>query len=193
MLKLIKSHKHIALIFSLVLLIAIGAKSYTIATSYPDTGINQDGLSYGSAVTADTEESEPELIAAEATNGKLGYVLKTELQKAEGDDISNPNEAVAYMKAKDAKCAKAFSESISKQTDEQVSLTPEQYEYVVDSFFTDSQDAQSILQKLNVKHSKSQSSKIIQEALYAAQNANIHEINVYKKDGKTVIGVFAVN
>ena len=59
---------------------------------------NSDGLTYGSSSDATSLETEPDLIFAYATNGKLGYVFKTDL---EGPMPQNPEEAVAMQTARD--------------------------------------------------------------------------------------------
>lgn len=46
--------------------------------NYP---INNTGQSYGSAGLDNSPEEEPDLIAATATNGREGYVLKSELDQ----------------------------------------------------------------------------------------------------------------
>lgn len=45
---------------------------------------NNGGLTYGSALDATSSANEPDLIQADATNGKTGYVLKADLDKANG-------------------------------------------------------------------------------------------------------------
>lgn len=57
---------------------------------------NASGLTYGSSLWATRPEDEPDLIAAEATNGKAGYVYATDL---EGPEPSSPAEALAQQAA----------------------------------------------------------------------------------------------
>ncbi|MCL2317355.1 MAG: hypothetical protein FWC46_09780 [Actinomycetia bacterium] len=66
---------------------------------------NKDGLSYGSVLDASSPEQEPDLVLVVATNGKTGYVRQTDLAAAEGANVSSPEEAVAWQKAKDAQAA----------------------------------------------------------------------------------------
>lgn len=54
-------------------------------------------------------EEESNLVRVEATNGEIGYVYETELSEAEGDYVSNPDEAIAYMKSKDKKTHKSIN------------------------------------------------------------------------------------
>ena len=38
-----------------------------------------------------------DLIKAEATNGKIGYISRTEMEAVDGSHVQNPSEALAYM------------------------------------------------------------------------------------------------
>ena len=38
-----------------------------------------------------------DLIKAEATNGKIGYISRTEMETVDGSHVQNPSEALAYM------------------------------------------------------------------------------------------------
>lgn len=55
-------------------------------------GTNPSGQTYGSAMEAISPDKEPDLIQADATNGKQGYVKKFEL---EGSQPKTPDEASA--------------------------------------------------------------------------------------------------
>jgi len=50
----------------------------------PTYEVNQDGLTFGSAAKAISPETEPDLISVVASNGREGYVLKAELDAANG-------------------------------------------------------------------------------------------------------------
>ena len=63
----------------------------------PTYARNAEGLSYGSAADATALENEPDLILVVATNGKQGYVYKTQLEPT---PASNPAQATEMMKAK---------------------------------------------------------------------------------------------
>ena len=63
-------------------------------TSWPK---NAAGLTYGSAGEAKSPADEPDLILAYATNGKLGYVKRTDLEPA---SPSSPQQAVAQQMAR---------------------------------------------------------------------------------------------
>lgn len=53
--------------------------------------VNEDGLSYGSAMLASTPSQEPDLILAVGTNGKTGYVKYEDLYK---EEPKTPEEAI---------------------------------------------------------------------------------------------------
>ena len=71
---------------------------WTSATTTP-WGKNSRGQTFG----AQNSEGTPDLIAVEATNGKLGYVVATQLADADGDTASrsftSPAQALAWQKA----------------------------------------------------------------------------------------------
>lgn len=53
-------------------------------------GVNDSGLTYGSAAWATDIDDEPDLILAQATNGEIGYVYNDEL---DGETPASPEEA----------------------------------------------------------------------------------------------------
>lgn len=57
---------------------------------------NVNGVTYGSGLDAVSAEDQPELIQVEATNGKVGYVYRADL---EGPEPSSPAAAIALQKA----------------------------------------------------------------------------------------------
>jgi len=57
---------------------------------------NAAGDTFGSAAKATSPDNEPDLIQAAATNGKTGYVKKSELDAANGSDVSTPEEAMKW-------------------------------------------------------------------------------------------------
>jgi hypothetical protein len=61
-----------------------------------DWPTNANGLTYGSALFATSPQDEPDLIAALATNGKVGYVYKSDL---DGPAPSTPQEALSLQAA----------------------------------------------------------------------------------------------
>lgn len=67
----------------------------------PEYAKNARGFTYGSASQATAPETEPDLISAAATNGKVGYVYKKSLDAASGTGFSSPEEALAWQAAHD--------------------------------------------------------------------------------------------
>lgn len=57
---------------------------------------NSAGQTFGSALNARSVAEEPDLVLVEATNGKQGYVKKTDLEPPAS--INTPEEAIAYSK-----------------------------------------------------------------------------------------------
>jgi len=69
----------------------------TALRTVPDYPKNDAGLTYGSATLANDPRDEPDLILAVASNGKIGYVKKTEEQEATGGNVESPQEAVEWQ------------------------------------------------------------------------------------------------
>jgi hypothetical protein len=57
---------------------------------------NAAGQTYGSAAKATSPDNEPQLIQAAATNGQTGYIRKSELDAANGSNVSSPAEAIKW-------------------------------------------------------------------------------------------------
>ncbi|MEJ1089484.1 hypothetical protein WDU99_14300 [Microbacterium sp. Mu-80] len=68
----------------------------------PTYGVNTRGESFGSSADARTPAEEPDLIRAEARNGKVGYVRRTELEAADGTaamkTFGSPDDALAWQR-----------------------------------------------------------------------------------------------
>ncbi len=63
--------------------------------SYGDYPKNSQGKAFGSALEAKTPADEPDLILAQGTNGKIGYILRSD---ARGPEPRTPAEAIAPAK-----------------------------------------------------------------------------------------------
>jgi hypothetical protein len=61
----------------------------------PNFPVNAAGETYGSAAGLPLAEL-PDLIEAYGTNGQVGYILKTDFERATGSNIGNPQQAVAW-------------------------------------------------------------------------------------------------
>ena len=72
---------------------AIGISPSTgSATTFPT---NANGQTYGSSMNVSSVAAEPDLIAAFATNGQVGYISKSALNAASGGNITTPAQAAA--------------------------------------------------------------------------------------------------
>lgn len=85
-------------ILFLTLGVVIGILTYT-ASAFAKNELyqrNKDGLTYGTleAVAKNPSAETPDLIACEGIDGTIGYCYKTDL---DGDQPSNPEEAIKYM------------------------------------------------------------------------------------------------
>jgi len=67
----------------------------------PQYETNAAGETYGSAADATSPENEPDLIRAQATNGKTGYVKKVDLDAANGttaaESFKSPEDALRWQ------------------------------------------------------------------------------------------------
>ena len=68
---------------------ALRNSSHDPAPCYPH---NADGLTYGSGLQTTRPDNEPDLIQVTATNGKTGYVYRTDITPSE---LASPQEAAA--------------------------------------------------------------------------------------------------
>jgi hypothetical protein len=165
---------------------------------------NASGLTYGSALGATNRDDEPDLIEVVATNGKSGYVLKTELYAGEP---SNPEEAVKTQLASEkAKVVAARS------------LLEKDLGLVFDDTTADFTEGASILDSLAVAWGSTPTkdlcrqeigrfveavgaelgptvqieSGICDAVVQASSTANQRTIPVYESNGVTVLGEFPV-
>ena len=60
---------------------------------------NAHGQSYGSSLGATSQTGEPDLILVVATNGKTGYVSKSEMNAADGGNVTTPQQAIAWTES----------------------------------------------------------------------------------------------
>lgn len=70
-----------------------------------DWPINASGETYGSALDAASPGDEPDLIRALTTDGKIGYIRRTEVDAVNGSHVKNPAEALEWMKTVEARAA----------------------------------------------------------------------------------------
>lgn len=72
----------------------------SIHASFP---VNAAGQTYGRSGGALDPTQEPDLILAEATNGKVGYVEKEALDEATGANVASPEEAIVWQEQQAAR------------------------------------------------------------------------------------------
>jgi hypothetical protein len=163
---------------------------------------NESGLSYGSAVEASLPEFEPDLISAYATNGSIGYVYKSDLEKAQSPySPKNPEEAILLMENRFMAASLSFIYSVESQT----GLKPSAEVSVVNASLTTIFEAyggeapfeslteteRSII--INLLPQGVNTTEIASTAYNAACAANDQSIPVYASDGRTIIGEFVVS
>ena len=155
--------------------------------------VNENGQTYGTTGNAQSYETEPDLIAALATNGQEGYVYKTDLYAAEGHATS-PEHAVELMHYKAGRCADAFINTIKDLTGADLS---ENRDAIVEYMLYNS----GIFGQMNTiptEHIVDLKQIIPVEvgnqglalAMESARMANVTVIPVYLSDGETIIGEF---
>lgn len=165
---------------------------------------NASGHTYGSALGAKNQEDEPDLIAVVATNGKSGYVLKTDLY---GDEPSSPAEAMETQR--DGDRAKVAAAIRVLEDDPGVVFTGTIVDYSEGASILEdlaiawggssteefcSQEIEQFLEVVgsNVGPNTKISPSVCKTVIQALSNANQHTIPVYESNGVTVIGDFNI-
>ncbi|MBN9200014.1 hypothetical protein [Microbacterium aurantiacum] len=87
--------------------LSAGEEIATTPMPAPKYSMNAQGESYGTVVDARSPDEEPDLIQAEARNGQVGYVRKSELDAANGSSamktFKSPEEALAWQRENEGK------------------------------------------------------------------------------------------
>lgn len=155
---------------------------------------NEQGLTYG--IMADSIRSEEpfDLVAAVATNGKEGYVLSADLDQAVQNDVTNPEEAVAYMKNREDVGVAILSAELN--SDNGASMLSDDRD-VLSQLWSEIQ--QSGLEAALSKEASLMSNSAVQidgETIGSIRvelnKALAVSIPVYEEDGQTIIGEFLV-
>lgn len=103
--------KHILPIGVVVALIATLCAAYFVVSAGADLSTaseeavtawpkNASGVTYGSGLKAVSPEDEPDLLCVEATNGKVGYAYRSDL---EGPQPTSPAAAITQQRAREGK------------------------------------------------------------------------------------------
>jgi len=163
-------------------------------TAYP---VNESGQTYGTLVDAESIGELPDLILAEATNGKTGCIYRTDFVET-SRQARNPQEAAVFMEEYRQAEATAFNEYIQKKTGANVNAR------AVNAVFDDMKSAcyfgcdwASLTREqqtaiTNLLPVNNRSADIARGAYTAATEANYVSVPVYALDGKTVIGELIV-
>lgn len=174
--------------------------SYSISdNTIPDEPIefpvNENGYTYG--VFTDSL-IEPNLIAAEASNGKQGYVFQKDLRNADpSSNVKNPEEATAYTKEQEARSSDALCAAFANAVGEGV-VTREQsdmfkklcYSGTEEDGYASFRSYREAADKAGLPTSLTEEdlTDIVDEAIRAIA----YYIPVYESDGETVVGEFMI-
>lgn len=168
---------------------------------------NEAGQTYGTSAAADAEGVELDLMAAEATNGRSGYVYVDELEEVGSGGVTNPDEAVAYMEQRETRGSEALAKHLTAALPEGVTVTPAQARVFLDELSVGSADVGADLAAGLADRSKratvalaeetgipeADMVAVLEDAYFAANDEVADRIPVYESDGKTQIGEFAMN
>jgi beta-lactamase regulating signal transducer with metallopeptidase domain len=201
-----------AKIVAAVVLVAVLTLGFTAsrvdANNNTATGyqVNAAGQTYGNALDApEPVEGEPpppmpDLIQAQATNGKMGYIYKS---PPDEQIPSNPEEAGQLMAQYDAESSKIFVASIARQLGSDSTFSDEvvlEAYTVAREATTDSAPgvfdapkerlAAELPTILGIGTKNDDWLAIVESAFYDVQEAHAIEVPVYEADGVTVIGSF---
>jgi len=184
-------------VFSVLLGVLIGNMWVTaVSASSKEYQRNEAGQTYGFIEEGSFSfEEMPDLVAAIATNGKQGYVLKSDLEYInEISQAKNPEDAVAKMNNYYYSWAQGFAGFVYYKTGYKLDLL--EIELVLRSISSAS-GVKCPFELLNDKEKKEiiallprefQTESFAKEALENAYRLNEISIPVYMQDGKTVIG-----
>lgn len=156
---------------------------------------NEQGLAYG--IMADSLRSETafDLVAAVATNGNEGYVYSNDLDRAVENGVTNPEEAVAYMKGRENIAVGILSSELYRNNEiSSMSLDdPNELALLWDSIQQNGLEA-AFSEKTNLMdlNSGQANREIVDSIRVELNNALAVSIPVYEQDGQTVIGEFLV-
>ncbi|QGQ18484.1 hypothetical protein GC089_03465 [Cellulomonas sp. JZ18] len=154
-----------------------------------------------------TDAAEPDLVRAVATNGREGYVHRSDLEPADLTP-ANPTEAVALQRAADEVATAAFVDTLAARLgvtiDVPVSDAVTAMQTAADQrragagtvagtaagrrLFT----ALGLDANVLADRGDDATAEAVDAALDAAERANQRELPVYESDGRTRIGTFVV-
>ena len=172
---------------------------------------NESGLSFGEARDIEDPtkaDGQPDLVAAVAKNGELGYIYFNDLQKANtGEGIASAEENYARFSSYENELAQQFNEEVSNcsngiaLSDQAISesfelLTTSENGISLATEFLNNEIASSANPRtiLDNKDVKTCITDDDYRMFYSAAQEKLGtKIPVYKEDGVTIIGEFVVN
>jgi len=165
------------------------------AATTKDFPMNENGQTYGVSMDMLSIEEYPDLIAAIATNGKEGYILKSDLERYYAAAMpNNPEEAIAMMNGYFKQWAEGLDDYVFGKTGVRIDIEAAK---AVFRTINDTSGAKSPYVLLSDMEKKAlisllpkdyQNESFAAEALDAAYKATEISIPVYLLDGKTIVG-----
>lgn len=181
-----------------------GAGAAFAGNTHKDFPENESGLTYGKIPEAEEVGESLDLVEVQATNGLIGYVYNDELLAAEG--VGAAGHRGLNWSSTDAaqRSDEALSDQLTQLLDEDVTVTEEDAELYLNVAMREGLEEPTVECEIEHKNraiaclaeavgvSEEAIEEVIDEALIAAQDEVSVYIPVYKADGKTQIGEFAV-
>lgn len=150
-----------------------------------------------------------ELVSAVATNGEQGYVYYEDLQEAEGQGVSTPEEAALYMERKIAASTAAIQSALNKRLSAQpiagcTQVTADEAKAILEAYYSaiengGSLNDSSVVPGIRSSHLAGTTSlggaigeEMLEDSLREAQEAVLTYVPVYDEDGETVVGQLPV-
>jgi hypothetical protein len=156
-------------------------------------GVNENGQTYGPAYEGLYGDNVPDLIAAEASNGRSGYIYYTDFLSS-SRSASNPAHAAQLMNEYQQKSVNAFCDYVYRETGIRVNADAFDRLFEENNYsagFNHSWDRLSEQQQqsiINLLPEGYRTAELAQAAYTAAQTANYTSIPVYESDGITIVG-----
>lgn len=159
---------------------------------------NEAGQTYGNAFDVQSPGAEPDLIEAVATNGREGYVLKADLDKASHAD-EDADELLASQEERRKVASELLLEKMNDQG-EGLDYSIEDAEFALEYGLcaenvpsAQLQDAPSVSADGPRARVRAIEKDVLAEMIYEVDEAMTVYIPVYEADGVTQIGEFPVS
>lgn len=159
---------------------------------------DEAGQTYGNAFDAQSPETEPDLIEVVATNGREGYVLKADLDKASHAD-EDADELLTSQEERRKVASELLLEKMNDRGEgldysiEDAAFALEYGLCAEDVPSAQLQDAPSISADGSLARVRAIEKDVLAEMIYEVDEAMTVYIPVYEADGATQIGEFPVS